>query len=69
MTLEDLKTYINTKGRITRSDMVEIVGKLRDVYGISDKAELYVYVQNFFDDCTEIDGDEKIAILNDLESY
>jgi hypothetical protein len=65
MTIEQLQAEVNQRGQLTRADVQEAL----NIYADPDSA--YVNIQTFLDgiDQEVMTGDQKITVLNDVESY
>lgn len=65
MTIEQLQAEVNQRGQLTRADVQEAL----KLYADPDSA--YVNMQTFLEgvDVQIMTADQKIAVLNDLESY
>lgn len=63
MTPEEIITLVNSGTSLTRAHIASVL----EYY--NDKDSAYVNVQTFLDGISSLSQDDKIKILNDLESY
>lgn len=63
MTIEELQTAANTNETLTRADVQEAL----TLYDNPDSK--YVNMQTFLEGITCLTEDEKLMVLNDLDSY
>jgi hypothetical protein len=63
MTPEEIQQQVNEQGRLTRADVQAIL----EFY--DNPANAYVNMQSFLEGVTALSHDQKIMVLNDIESY